>query len=231
MNTKINLPKDETFLNAVKNTEGAEITKDGLKLKALRFQTPEQAGYPSVRTGVFYLPSEKSTGAKFYKGKNGYGGSEKMTGDVIVQNPLFVKGATGGKAPEIAYDIINGKGAYKKMRSEVLDSYSYNSSRYDKEQAVQNLLEKYNNMDSSEAYDLAYQIVENSKEGNLLPYAIQENIVANSVRNSGYDSVLGYSVKKDGQKTLSELFDVREITYPEGSNMSGEISNQFTNPN
>lgn len=228
LNTKVNLPKDETFLNAVKNTDGAEITKDGLKLKALRFQTEEQGGMTSVRTGVFYLPSEKSAGAKFYKGSNGYGGSEKMTGDIVVQKPLFVKGATGGKAPEIAYDTLNGKGAYQNMRSDVLDNVvGYNLKRYEIEENLQALLEKYNKIDSAEAYDMAYNIIENSKSSNLLPYAVQENIVANAVRNSGYDSVLGYSVKKDGSKVLSELFDVREISYPEASNMAGEISSEF----
>lgn len=227
LNTKASLPKDALFLDAVKNTEGAEITKEGLKLKALRFQTPEQAGSQSVRTGVFYLPSEKSAGASHYKGKMGYGGSEKMTGDIVVQKPMFVKGATGGKAPEIAFDTIKGKGAYQKMRSEVLNSYGYNARSYEKEEAVQALLEKYNGLDSGDAYDLAYNIVENSKGGNTLPYAIQENIVAHTVRDAGYDSILGYSVSREKKPILSELFDLREISYPEGSGMAGDINPSF----
>jgi hypothetical protein len=128
---------------------------------------------------------------------------------------LFVKGATGGKAPEVAYDQLNGKGAYQAMRDDVLKSYGYNDNQSKKVESVQAILEKYNGLDSEDAYNMAYNIVSNSKTGNTLPYAIQENIVANSVRNAGHDAVLGYGKGRgDKGEFFSEVFDVREAAYP-----------------
>jgi len=208
------LPKDETFTVAVKNTPGAQITDEGLLMRVQRSQKPEQAGEESVRSGVFYLP-EGAEQAKYYStGKSGYGGTEKISGETLYKNPLFVKGATGGKAPEAAYDQLMGKGAYQQMRNEVLNSYLYNAKESQKIEAIQEILQKYNGMDSMDAYDTAYNIVTNSKSANQLPYAVQENIVANAVRNSGHDAVLGFSKKRTGDPFISEVFDVREATYP-----------------
>jgi hypothetical protein len=210
---KINLPQSSEFISAVQNTPNAQITNEGLLMRVQRNQAPEQSGMESVRTGVFYLP-EGSASAKNYKtGKYGYGGKEEIVGETLLKNPLFVKGATGGKAPESAYDSLMGKGSYQKMRSEVLSSYNFNTREPQKIESIQAILEKYNGLDSSDAYDMAYNIVKNSKTGNTLPYAVQENIVANAVRNAGHDAVLGYSKGKKGN-FLSEVFDLREATYP-----------------
>ena len=89
------------------------------------------------------------------------------------------------------------------------------------------LLTKYNeDSDYNENYDLAYDIIRHSKKGNLLRYAIQENIIANSVRNAGYDSVLGYSQRRNGDYYISEIFDVRELTYP-SNNWEADIHSKF----
>lgn len=210
---KTNLPQTSEFVSAVQNTPNAQITNEGLLMRVQRNQLPEQSGMESVRTGVFYLP-EGSTSAKYYKtGKTGYGGKEEIVGETLLKNPLFVKGATGGKAPESAYDSLMGKGSYQKMRNEVLNSYGLNAKEPQKIESIQAILEKYNGLDSSDAYDMAYNIVKNSKTGNTLPYAVQENIVAHAVRNAGHDAVLGYSKGKQGN-FLSEVFDLRETTYP-----------------
>jgi hypothetical protein len=211
----INLPTSKEFIKAIENEPSARITDDGLFMRLRRMQSPEQSGMESVRTGVFYLPEGQASNLKNYKGKTGYGGSEPIEGETLYKNPLFVKGATGGKAPETAYDQLAGKGAYAAMRNEVLGSYGYNSNQSQKVDSVQRLLEKYNGLDSDDAYNMAYNIVSNSKGGNTLPYAIQENIVANAVRNAGHDAVLGYG-KGRGNKGefLSEVFDVRESNYP-----------------
>jgi hypothetical protein len=96
------LPKDKLFQDAVNSIPGAKITTEGLELPVSRFQKAEQAGEESVRTGVFYLP-QGSPQERFYKtGKVGYGGGEKIEGLTLVKKPLFVKGGTGGKAPEAA---------------------------------------------------------------------------------------------------------------------------------
>lgn len=58
---KTELPlNNEIFIDAVNNTPGAEITTDGLLLKVIRQQKPEQDGETSIRTGVFYLPYKES---------------------------------------------------------------------------------------------------------------------------------------------------------------------------
>ena len=211
----VNLPTSKEFIKAVENEPSAQITEEGLLLNLKRLQNPEQSGMESVRTGVFYLPEGQSANLKHYKGKTGYGGAEPIEGETLYKNPLFVKGATGGKAPEVAYDQLNGKGAYEAMRSDVLKSYGYNDNQSKKVESVQAILEKYNALDSEDAYNMAYNIVSNSKTGNTLPYAIQENIVANSVRNAGHDAVLGYGKGRgDKGEFFSEVFDVREAAYP-----------------
>ena len=211
----VNLPTSKEFIKAVENEPSAQITEEGLLLNLKRLQNPEQSGMESVRTGVFYLPEGQSANLKHYKGKTGYGGAEPIKGKTLYKNPLFVKGATGGKAPEAAYDQLNGKGAYEAMRSDVFKSYGYNDNQSKKVESVQAILEKYNGLDSEDAYNMAYNIVSNSKTGNTLPYAIQENIVANSVRNAGHDAVLGYGKGRgDKGEFFSEVFDVREAAYP-----------------
>src|SRR5207244_1133580 len=66
--------------------------------------------------------------------------------------------------------------------------------------------------------ELAADIVRTSKEGNQLAYAIQEHIVAASVRKAGHDGIIGYS-KVKGQHRLSEVFDLRRDKYPISSQL------------
>jgi hypothetical protein len=215
INMPVNLPQSKEFATAVKNEPSAQITNEGLLMNLVRKQSPDQAMAESVRTGVFYLPEGQAANLKHYKGKGGYGGSEMIEGQTLYKNPIFVKGATGGKAPESAYDQIIGKGAYQEMRNDVLKSYGYNANESQKVEAVQGLLQKYNGLDSDDAYNMAYNIVNNSKTGNTLPYAVQENIVGNAVRNAGHDAVIGYGKGRgDKGEFFSEVFDVREQSYP-----------------
>lgn len=215
LRTTKQLPDDDIFRAAVANTKGAEVTEDGLKMVLQRNQLPDQSMQPSVRGGVFYLP-EGSSNSKYYTGTGyaQYGGTEKITGETLIKNPLFAKGATGGKAPESAYDSLLGKGAYQKVREDALQAsgVSYLSrgiTEQDKIDRVAQTLTKYG-ADPA----LAESIVKNSKKGNQLPYAIQEAIVAAAVRNAGHDAVLGYSKGKSGP-FISEVFDVRESHYPD----------------
>jgi hypothetical protein len=209
MDMPVNLPTSKEFLNAVTQEPSAAITPEGLLMNVKRQQVPEQSGMESVRTGVFYLPESQS--ASVYKGKQGYGGSEPIQGSTLYKNPLFVKGATGGKAPESAYDQLLGKGSYQTMRNEALNVASgYRTPDFERVEKTRAFLEKYGGDP-----DLADYIVENSKYGNQLTYALQENAVANAVRNAGHDAVLGYSKGRgDKGEFFSEVFDVRERSYP-----------------
>lgn len=209
------LPTDDLFLNAVKNTPGAELVDGGLKISLVRNQKPEQAGMESVRGGVFYLP-EGSPNTKHYStGVSGYGGKENISGETLVKNPLFVKGATGGKAPAAAYDSLMGKGAYEKMRQDVLQATRVTSipstmlTNAEKAARIGETLQKY----GVDPY-LSNYIMQNSKSGNQLPYAMQEYIVSEAARKAGHDSIVGFSKKKTGEPFISEVFDLREAAYP-----------------
>lgn len=207
MKMQTNLPTSSDFISAVQGTPGARISDEGLYLNVQRNQKPEQSGADSVRTGVFYLP-QGSAQAKYYsKGDAGYGGTEKIAGETLVRNPMFVKGATGGKAPEEAYKQMVGKENFTQMQNDIM---SVLNSRQ-KDGAAYNFLDKY----APEIADSSWYIVQNSKQGNQLRYALQEAVIANEARKRGFDSVLGFS-KGRGEKGnfISELFDVRESMYP-----------------
>jgi hypothetical protein len=297
----VTLPTDDVFRKAVENTPGATITDEGLVMNIMRKQKPQQAETESVRGGVFYLP-EGSASMKYYGGSTSYGGTEKITGETLYKNPLFVKGATGGKAPEAAYEQIMGKEGLKQMRDDVNKIISQQIggsgdvrvlvNGVPTESAVAKQVLRFGNdpqafIDSMQAklnaqkeavknaskeeilpglsdYDLAKidlensqkmieeaksyvgkkittqkssianvedflskyapdlqgygsYIIDNSRQGNQLKYALQEAAIAQKARDAGYDSVIGYSKKRTGDPVISEVFDVREAIYPSTS--------------
>jgi hypothetical protein len=209
----VSLPETKEFSSAVQNTPGASVSDEGLLLNLTRRQVPSQSGQESVRGGVFYLP-EKSSNARYYSGKPGqwYGGEMPISGQTLVKNPLFVKGATGGKAPEVAYEQVMGKGSLKELDAEVnrIIGASFVKRQDPKlfEEFVGEFLSKYGSDPSTAKY-----IIKNSQKGNQLKYALREGAISNAVRSSGYDSIIGFSNTKSGP-TISELFDLREATYP-----------------
>jgi len=216
-NIKAKMPTGTPLEAAARNTPGAAVDADALTLPVTRNQRPEQALEESVRGGVFYLP-KGSKDARFYSGKNenfAYGGQDTIQGETAFKAPLVVKGATGGKAPEAAFDMLNGKGAYQSMRTDALQATGgYGLSRDLKVESVSNFLSKY----APEMEPMAWQIVANSTKGNQLAYAMQEAAVASAVRAAGHDGVVGYSIgRKNKEPFISEVFDVRESHYPSKS--------------
>jgi hypothetical protein len=206
----VSLPQGDEFTSAVQGTKGTQVTPEGLLMNVVRNQKPEQELAESVRTGVFYLP-EGSAARKFYKsGDSGYGGSQSIEGQTLLKNPLFVKGATGGKAPEEAYKSIVGKEGFAAMQNDLFKTIQAKQ----KNEAAYDFLEKY----APEIADNAWNIVQNSGKGNQLRYALQEAVIANAARQKGYDSVLGYSKGRgDKGNFFSEVFDLREGSYPSPS--------------
>jgi hypothetical protein len=202
------LPTDDVFRKAVENTPGATVTDEGLVMSLMRKQKPQQAETESVRGGVFYLP-EGSASMKHYGGTTGYGGTEKIAGETLYKNPLVVKGATGGKAPEMAYEQLAGKDGYKVMQEDVQKA-AFSGSQNMREELVEQFLDNY----APDLSGYGSYIISNSKQGNQLRYALQEAAVAQKARDSGYDAVIGYSKKRSGDPFLSEVFDVREAIYP-----------------
>ena len=212
------LPDSDLFRLAVKNTPGAKMDTEAMTMPVMRRQKPDQELSESVRGGVFYLP-EGSPQAKFYNtgtksgSQNNYGGSDLIQGETAIKAPLFVKGATGGKAPEVAIDTLLGKGAYQKVRDDALKvAWSPRAGGIDKAEFADQFLEKH----APELVGMGQYIVENSTKGNQLAYALQEAAVASAVRRHGHDAVLGYSVGRGADKAprISEVYDVRESHYP-----------------
>jgi hypothetical protein len=225
-NMPTTLPNKTEFTEAVSNTPGASITPEGLLVNVSRFQKPEQELAESVRTGVFYLPTG-SQQAKYYKGKGSiggaYGGTQEVVGDTLYKNPLFAKGGTGGKAPQEAYKQLVGKEQFDNMQKDLLDTatMSYISKGPNRLEKTYNFLDKY----APEIADSAYNIVENSTQGNQFRMALQEAVIGNEARKAGYDSIVGYSTGRKGKGNfLSEIFDVRENLYPSPSGEYGLTS-------
>lgn len=204
------LPNTPEFMEAIANEPSAQLTNEGLLINLKRSQNPKQSGLESVRTGVFYLPEGQATNLKHYRGKTNYGGSEPIEGQTLYKNPLFVKGATGGKAPEMAYQQLTDKNQFKELQNDIHKAIFSGSSNM-RTDLVQQFLDKH----APDLSDYAHYIIDNSKSGNQLKYALQEAAVAHKVRQAGHDAVLGYSKGKgDKGHFFSEVFDVRESHYP-----------------
>lgn len=205
----VNLPTSKEFVKAVENDPSAQITSEGLLINLKRSQNPQQSGLESVRTGVFYLPENQASNLRHYRGKTNYGGSEPIEGQTLYKNPLFVKGATGGKAPEMAYAQLTDKAQLKELQDDVFKAI--HGPRDIKVDLVQQFLDKH----APDLKDYAHYIIDNSKQGNQLKYALQEAAVAHKVREAGHDAVLGYGKGRgDKGEFFSEVFDVRESHYP-----------------
>lgn len=197
---------------AIATTPGAKITGEGLELDVVRYQKPEQAGEEAIRTGVFFMPEAKSPYQRHYTtGKIGYGGRMRTQGRTTYRNPIIVRASSGGRGPKVAFDtILQRRNAYEDMRTEVLNGIGiYTFRGPPTEAAVAELLLKWGG-----ETNLAGSIIAYSKEGNTLPYAIQEHIVAAVVRKAGHDAVIAY-YRLGGRWHLSEVFDVRARYYPD----------------
>lgn len=207
MDYETKMPTDEAFLDAVRNTPSASIVDDGIIVDIERWQKPEQDNEASVRTGVFYLPRGASQ-SRYYRGGTGfYGGAVHFTGETLLKAPLAVKGATGGNVPLKAYEALFGKEAAKKLEEDC-ESIMRPYQRSAKANRAMDVYYEY--LPDADNDYMDFSLLEiNSREGNQLRYAVQENIIAHAVREAGYDSVIGYNRGK-----LTEIFDVREAHYP-----------------
>jgi hypothetical protein len=229
LNYPTELPADQKFHDAVKNTEGASLIPEGLMLSVLRQQHPDQEGRNSLRGGIFYQP-EGSHNKYPFTGKNGYGGSEKINGTTLLKRPMFVKGSVGGMAPTTAYDIIKGNGSCEKMKRSVWhvcrNMISWHDMGTTTEQDVYNVLKAYGG--DERLAKTIFDFGSKNRNWNGMAMAMQENIIANTVRNAGYDSIIGWSRRRDGTIFMSEVFDLRETTYPGQFKPEGNIHSLFS---
>ena len=203
------VPRDTRFLQAVENTPGARITDDGLELELLRYQKPEQAGAQAIREGVFYLPAtlpSRSVGS--YRGTNasGYGGPDMVRGETLLRAPLAVPGNTGGGVPERAFRELTTDADLARLLAETSSAANAPLRGGDYYRNIEDFLETW----GGNPY-VATELVDNSRVGNRMRYALQEHVIGNRARREGYDSIVGTGARKP---RFTEVFDLREAAYP-----------------
>jgi hypothetical protein len=199
------------ILQAIHNTPGAEVLSSGsIRLQVSRYQKPEQGGCTSIRTGVFYWPELKSPYSKSLH--KTYGGSQYISGTLVLHHPYIIKAGAGGNGPEKAFTNLYGKVMVDDLNRDISKASQVNN-KYDMEERTVELLDKWD-CDA----DLAYDIVRYSYKTMTNRYrtSIQELVFAIKIRDKGYDSVLSYS-KHKGECHLSEVFELRQEDYPEDS--------------
>jgi len=211
---------------AVKNTPGSAIDDGMLRMRVVRGQRPEQEMMDSVRGGVFYLP--ETDAARRYlnvykKGGTGpglhYGGPQIISGETAFANPLLAKGATGGKVPEAAYaQIMNDKKAMKGLDEATREAMNYAWMNQGVGGIKQiDMVERFLSKHAPELADNAADILRNSTKGNTLRYALQEAAIGAAARKAGHDAIVGYTASRTRPPKFSEVFDVRERSYPSPS--------------
>lgn len=232
----VQLPLDDPlFQEALANTPGARVTEDGLELPLVRMQQPEQAGMDSVRTGVFYMLADLARHIRVYAKGNWYGGPMRIAGTSVFRRPMFVRASTGGRAPEMAFNRAweemygreRGLRPIQALDDDIarinpLGQWGHAPKGSDEQiiSHVAAVLGAYGYEQGGEIdpYDLARNIVENSRRGNQFRYAMREAVVAQALRDAGYDSVISLTTTKGRRYTrearMGEVFDVRERTYP-----------------
>lgn len=216
------LPYSDALVKALQSTPGVSFDPDiGIEMPVSRRQHSSQAGMPTVRGGIFYLPKQiKYKIDHPYSGTGGYGGSQLIQGRTLVKKPLVVEAYDGGLATTLAYRDLHGKDVYDRMVDDIGVMTGYDSTtgafrrgkRRPSRQELEDFLVKWDGAQP----ELAHYMLETLVGYNRLPVAIREHIVAGAVREAGYDSVLA-RVQEHGKHKLMELFDVRESEYPSPS--------------
>ena len=190
----------DEFKHAMGWTQGVKIDKDGIHLKVIRYQKPEQAGQKSVRTGVFFMPGEDA----LYDGSDdsSYGGTQRIAGEKVLKKPCIVHADTGGSAPVRAYTVVKGQEKWALLWKAINDLKKQPKAKI--VDYVRGILKDFGGDPEMTDY-----IFEHSPEGNQLKFAVQEHLIAHELRREGFDSILAYE-----SEGLTELFDLTMENYP-----------------
>lgn len=214
INMPVEIPTDPRFREAIESSKDAELTNDGVVIDLVRFQKQEQIGGTALRTGVFYLPKSSSS-VRHYNKKDdnpstaSYGGTVRTAGKTLLKKPLEVMAGTGGKVPSKAYDKVKGKGSYLKLEKATRSLLS--QILFDRN-AKYEIITMYLD-DFGGNSDMTDEIIEYSRHGNQLYYALTEHVIVHAVRNAGYDSIIGFWKSGDSY-TITEVIDLREVENP-----------------
>jgi hypothetical protein len=113
---------------------------------------------------------------------------------------------------------MGDKKAYDNLNKDVMEIVSANNWMKRKDPAAfDELTTRFFEKHNPEMLDYKDYILDNSKQGNQLKYALSEGAIARAARVAGHDGIVGYSVGRGvnkGKPFLSEIFDTRESHYP-----------------
>jgi hypothetical protein len=203
-----NLAKNELAALATRNTAGAQITDEGLRLLVRRQQQPSLAGEVSLRKGTYHLANPKSPNVHFYKRRNaGHGGSMALEGETLVKNPLVVSAKEGGYMAEKAIEQLTSK------NNELSKIYHWQpGSTHEMRVMLDKALEGNVPLELEDAY----RDMRRSRNWRFLASnRLRELYAGELARKQGFDAILGISTGTYGHpRKFNEFFDLRETRYP-----------------
>lgn len=212
---KINI-NDLNILSALSFCKDAELLPNGkLKLNVYRFQKPIQFGKLAVRSGVFYLPSKVTY--DLYKDNfnmANFGGPKLVHGTITISNPCVVEANIGGAAPRKAFQKTFGDSKWQTLRNDTDQITDLIRQPDECISLIQKKLKKWKCDDSI----AEYMYKTSSNDYVQLEFAFWEYVIANKMRERGFDSILSYiySFFVNGE-ILTELFYLNQTHYPSKS--------------
>lgn len=193
---------------------GGRIDSGRFSIPVTRRQKYAQAGNESVRGGVFYLPSsEKPSRFGYSNPATLYGGPQRISGQREFSSPFFVRAATGGAGPERAYSEAFGRKALKSLQDDVRNIVVSRALGPEYLQKIDGFIAKY--APEKASGNFASYLLNSSRQGNQLKYALQELAIGSAIKRRGNDAILSYGFQR-GTKApkLREVFALNEHKYP-----------------
>lgn len=214
-------PKE--LVKQFENVSGVTITPEGVELNVVRGQRKNDAGREAP-WGTFYLPEGHADISKVLSGKYVVGGRNKVSGKLILKNPLVIKGDPGNLANTVAKQLI-GKNSEGVMLSPWADSVQLagkllnNSRQYtdaDRVSLVKEFLTKYAPSLSDKAKDVLKTTKGLGSKPDViymderLPFILTDMAAAHVAKQAGYDGVITHNGGK-----VQEILDLRKDKRPD----------------
>lgn len=218
---RLTAPKE--LVKQFENVSGVTITPEGVELNVVRGQRKNDAGREAP-WGTFYLPEGHADISKVLSGKYAVGGRNKVSGKLILKNPLVIKGDPGNLANAVAKQLI-GKNSEGVMLSPWADSVQLagkllnNSRQYtdaDRVSLVKEFLTKYAPSLSDKAKDVLKTTKGLGSKPDViymderLPFILTDMAAAHVAKQAGYDGVITHNGGK-----VQEILDLRKDKRPD----------------
>lgn len=222
-------------------TANTSVSKsdEGYRIDVTRYQKSKRAGEYSVRGGIFYLMDnnkQKDLQYKNQKGDSQYGGDMKVSGTVLVKNPLVIDASIGGALGRNVIEKLDPENASKIQREiSLIEQASFHYIRemrvdpdnFNKQDALKNIenmvkktfrkFTKMTEVEIKKTTDLLMNAftIKNGKTitnaGNIfdfygMNYALQEKLASELAIEQGYDSLIGYEVDDNSPEAM-KLYD------------------------